>query len=316
MATPTRKAAGFTLIELLVVIAIIAILIGLLLPAVQKVREAAARSKCQNNLKQLSLAALNYESANNSLPPGFNSDTYVGVLVYLLPYIEQNALYNNVPTALFKLPATQPTTYAASTLPWASTWPGNAGNTYFTVASVRVPTFECPSDNLYDGSITSVFAVRNRTYSFTWSTPSPLARTNYMGSAGAFGLLDSENSYWNMFNGPYLTSKMVGLNRITDGTSQTMGFSEIVGGDCGSPAARTNAVAWMGAGGMEVGYSFDTDAGFCWYKVGSKHTGVINIALCDGSVKSVRKILSPLDPALDLAGAQDGTVLDTTQLGF
>src|SRR6516165_4085437 len=109
----SRHRRGFTLIELLVVIAIIAILIGLLLPAVQKIRDAAARMQCSNNLHQLALAAHNYASANEKLPPGslgaapasqtakdgsgtFWNYQHIGCLALLLPYIEQDNLYKTM----------------------------------------------------------------------------------------------------------------------------------------------------------------------------------------------------------------------------
>src|SRR6187431_3295429 len=92
-----RSDRGFTLIELLVVIAIIAILIGLLLPAVQKVREAAARTQCMNNVKQLSLSCHNYHDANGTMPPysAAMGNEVGSAHFFLLPYIEQDNLYRS-----------------------------------------------------------------------------------------------------------------------------------------------------------------------------------------------------------------------------
>ncbi len=100
--TARRRLQGFTLIELLVVIAIIAILIALLLPAVQQAREAARRTQCKNNMKQLGLALHNYHDVANCFPPGYTQDNRYptggfqghSVFYYLLPYIEQTNLYN------------------------------------------------------------------------------------------------------------------------------------------------------------------------------------------------------------------------------
>jgi prepilin-type N-terminal cleavage/methylation domain-containing protein len=101
-----KHPRGFTLIELLVVIAIIAILIGLLLPAIQKVREAANRTRCQNNLKQIGLALHNYHDANRRFPPGGVIANETSWHVLVLPYLEQQALFERFTTARGSFTAT------------------------------------------------------------------------------------------------------------------------------------------------------------------------------------------------------------------
>jgi prepilin-type N-terminal cleavage/methylation domain-containing protein/prepilin-type processing-associated H-X9-DG protein len=149
---PQKRRRAFTLIELLVVIAILAVLIGLLIPAVQKVREAANRMKCQNNLKQLGLAMHNYHDVNNKFPPGGMLGTWTGTpptynfnwgedrgtwLVYTLPYMEQDNLFRLLTAAKI------PDWYAAMTPPDGANGWFNANTAYRR----SLPYMRCPSDD-------------------------------------------------------------------------------------------------------------------------------------------------------------------------
>jgi prepilin-type N-terminal cleavage/methylation domain-containing protein/prepilin-type processing-associated H-X9-DG protein len=139
MNVSRKRHLGFTLIELLVVIAIIGVLVGLLLPAVQKVREAAARAKCQNSLRQIGLAYLNYESANSALPPAYATGAVpsaglapTGWATYILPFIEMQNVYANYQQQ-----------YSAYDMLPAHTLPSGVNNGLLT--QTQIPLLNCPS---------------------------------------------------------------------------------------------------------------------------------------------------------------------------
>src|SRR5437868_1243676 len=155
----SSRRSAFTLIELLVVIAIIAVLIGLLLPAVQKVREASARSVCQNNLKQIALGAMSFESAYNRLPPGqlanvpgMSRDSqdaqWFGSLVFILPYVEQDAIFRKLETSM------DVNTLGNRPVPEGQQGWWRSANDY-ALAQSKIKTFMCPSDEVVSALETS-----------------------------------------------------------------------------------------------------------------------------------------------------------------
>jgi prepilin-type N-terminal cleavage/methylation domain-containing protein/prepilin-type processing-associated H-X9-DG protein len=214
-----RSRTGFTLIELLVVIAIIAVLIGLLLPAVQKVREAAARMKCSNNLKQIGLAIHNYEAATKRLPQGWDFATSFGPMPYLAPYFEQENVYR---TMNLSLPLTDPINAQ-----------GNAAE--FSI-------LRCPSD--VDNPMPSLGGATNY-HGNNGNTPVfVIARGLNVGQQP---------------NGVFFTGGRIKLADIIDGMSNTAFYSERILGDGNMGQVSVPEDTFMGPGGGPPNYPATAD---------------------------------------------------------
>lgn len=285
-----KRRIGFTLVELLVVIAIIGILVALLLPAVQAAREAARRTQCANNLKQLALASHNHHDTLKYFPPGwlgtvdnqYVSDSAsvqnVGMLVYLFPYIEQTTIFDRIPSNYLRInhtfpdPNLYPNTPNNAPLPWSDiNMTDNTNTPLVELALTRINSLLCPSTSPYgntSGTFSLFYTVRNlpepsgatfgdvtviqENFPVTTFTGANLGRTNYLGVSGVGAAFPTPNSAV-AYAGIYGNRTKTTFGTISDGSSNTLAMGEYTGGYDNvydGPKVRTFSGAWMSTGAL------------------------------------------------------------------
>jgi prepilin-type N-terminal cleavage/methylation domain-containing protein/prepilin-type processing-associated H-X9-DG protein len=322
-----QRRQGFTLIELLVVIAIIAILIALLVPAVQKVRESAARTQCLNNLKQVGLAMHNFHDPNKAFPQGGTQSPAGGYghsfWLLVLPYIEQDNLFRQLDLK----GSTNPHTGLVY-------WGTNEYNGNI-LSSKLVPNLICPGSSLPQ-------------YALVGSTPGAgVQSAHYVGISGAVDHYTANNRDGESYEhfgkgivsqgGVLISHKRVKIGDITDGTSNTMlvaeqsEFCRTASGttvDCRSDFGHSFSMGPGGAGENRnwnlttVRYAINNLAwenrgvGEVYYgqnrPITSVHAAGANILFCDGSVRNIA-VSTSLQTLYNLANRNDGQVSNSEQ---
>jgi prepilin-type N-terminal cleavage/methylation domain-containing protein/prepilin-type processing-associated H-X9-DG protein len=310
----SRTRRGFTLIELLVVIAIIAVLIGLLLPAVQKVREAAARIKCSNNLKQFALANHNYHDANGKLPCGSLGRNQANPNWGYDPVAVPPAVQKNprTPYMAFIMAYIEQTAFASK---WDFTVNRGQSPNKDIVNNVHFPIFDCPSDTPAGPSIDGVGDWKSN-YGLNWGSWSFQQQGGPTNGVAPLNYGDQKG------RAPFFIGFTCKLTDIADGTSNTLCMMEMLQ----SPWNQVAGQAFVDRRGRvwnddafcyqiscritpnspkgDYGYCDPNDkmypcdplsAGLAstaaldtYMGARSRHTGGVNVALCDGSVRFVR----------------------------
>jgi len=299
------------------VIAIIALLMALLLPAIQKVREAANKMLCASNLRQIAIASHNYHNDYNRLPPGIvgsdlardfapangsnqQSNPMCGSLFILLPYLEQDSLFK-----LFNL-STDPGKLlnkgtAEADIAWYSTGESPSPTRNWVNARTKLKAYLCPSDamgtddpqyNVYLSNTSNnytFYGVRFATEDVTAGASRSLGRTNYTGIQGLIHQTIPADPFYAQYNGimGYRYKLTLGNITVCDGTSNTLMFGEGLGA-YGAGGQRQRMWSWMGWGSMPVYWGVHRKESADWFTLGSVHAAGAQFAYGDAHVGTIR----------------------------